>query len=542
MGRYLNPGNAEFASILRDHTYVDKTELIGFINNTFGTTSNRICSTRPRRFGKTFAAQMLAAYYSRGADSKSLFDLLAIANPPHTDPNNLRAQKIASYKKHLNQYDVIFWDISQFISYCVNNIDNVINKIEKSTIRELNIEFPDIPLDDSMAFGERLAYISLQTGRKFFFIIDEWDALFREAPQNEALQKKYILFLRGLFKGNVQQYLQGCYITGILPIKKYGTQSALTDFNEFTMVAPQQLGEFVGFTEKEVKQLCEEHAMDFTEMRRWYDGYHFEETGHIYSPRSVIAAIDNHCCDSYWTATETYESLKTYIELNFDGLQDAITSMLGSVRQPVDVLSFTNDFSSFNNKDDVLTVLVHLGYLGYDRRRAEVYIPNEEIRQEFIRTIKNSNRKSLAKAIELSDKLLKSILRGDEEETACLIEEAHNANTSPTFYNNEQALRSVVVMALFASVDHYHRFEEISAGRGYTDLCFIPKPHSGKPPLLIELKWDKPSTTALNQIKDKQYTDVFKKFGLSGEALAIGISYNTSTGKHNCRIEKVHIS
>ncbi len=542
MGHFLNPGNDGFAAVLKNDVYVDKTELIAFMNRRLGSNKNLVCSTRPRRFGKTFAAMMLSAYYSRGADSSALFENLAIANPPATDPQAVREQKIADYLKHLNQYDVIFLDIVKFTSYCPNNINNTISIIEQRVTEELLEEFPDIVPDDTKSLSEKLAAISRKTGRKFFIIIDEWDALFREAKNNEPLLDQYIKFLRGLFKGaDVASYLKGGYLTGILPIKKYGTQSALTDFSEFTMAKPMQLGEFIGFTEKEVKSLCEARGLDFGEMRRWYDGYHFEKTGHVYNPCSVIDAVESGICDSYWTATETYESLKNYIELNFDGLLTSITDMLGGVRQAIDVLSFKNDLSSIQSRNDVLNLLIHLGYLGYDQKNSQTYIPNEEIRQEFVRTLREGSRRELVKAIELSDKLLKAVLHGDEVEAGLLIGEAHNANTAPTFYNNEQALRSVIVMAFLTAVDHYHRFEEVAGGRGYVDLCFIPHKTSAKPPILVELKWDKAASAAVSQMKEKNYIHVLHQHGLSGEAVLVGVAYNAKTGEHLCHIEKVQI-
>ena len=542
MGHFLNPGNDGFAAVLKNDVYVDKTELIAFMNRRLGSSKNLVCSTRPRRFGKTFAAMMLSAYYSRGADSSALFEKLAIANPPATDPLVVREQKMADYRKHLNQYDVIFWDIVKFTSYCPDDINKVISVINERTTEELQEEFPGLVPNETKSLSEKLSAISRKTGRKFFIIIDEWDALFREAKNNEPLLTEYIRFLRGLFKGaDVAQYLVGCYLTGILPIKKYGTESALTDFSEFTLVKPMQLGEFVGFTEKEVKALCEKRNLNFGEMRRWYDGYHFENVGHVYNPCSVIDAVESGVCDSYWTATETYESLRNYIELNFDGLLTSITDMLGGVRQDIDVLSFKNDLSSIQNRNDVLTLLIHLGYLGYDRKNNQTYIPNEEIRQEFVRTLREGSRRELVKAIELSDKLLKAVLHGDEVEAGLLIGEAHNASTAPTFYNNEQALRSVIIMAFLTAVDHYHRFEEVAGGRGYVDLCFIPHKTSTKPPILVELKWDKPATDAVSQVKEKHYTNVLRQHGLSGEALLVGVTYRTQTGEHLCHIERVQI-
>lgn len=215
----------------------------------------------------------------------------------------------------------------------------------------------------------------------FIFIIDEWDCIFREEPQNMEGQKIYLDFLRDLLKGRT--YVKLAYMTGILPIKKYGTHSALNIFDEFSMTEPKQLAEYVGFTEKEVKNLCSFYQMNFEEARQWYDGYLLGEDTHIYNPKSIVDAMFNQKFTSYWTRTETYEALKVYIDMNFDGLKDSVTAMIGGGKCRVNPEKFQNDMTSLGNRDDVLTLLVHLGYLAYDERSREVFIPNMEIEGEF---------------------------------------------------------------------------------------------------------------------------------------------------------------
>lgn len=297
--------------------------------------------------------------------------------------------------------------------------DICIKEIQKDVIEELKNEFPGAIQSGTENLLKALMQVYSVTKRKFFIIIDEWDALFREAKQDTDIQKEYIQLLRSLFKNNVTpQIIAGAYMTGILPIKKYGTQSALTDFREYTMLEPGPLAPFVGFTQQEVKALSEKYHLDFEQAQKWYDGYVFEQAGHIYSPNSIIEAIQNKNFANYWTQTETYESLMTYMDLNFDGLKDAVIDMIGGMRCKVDVGSFQNDMTSLKSKDDVLTLFVHLGYLAYDRKTREVFIPNEEIREEFIRSIKNGSRKELVKAVELSDKLLSATLKKDEATVA----------------------------------------------------------------------------------------------------------------------------
>lgn len=327
-------------------------------------------------------------------------------------------------------------------------------------------------------------------------------------------------------------------MTGILPIKKYGTQSALTDFREYSMLKPGVLAEFVGFTEKEVYQLCQEYHLDFDETQKWYDGYRFDTIGHVYCPNSIIELISMQAFDSYWTTTETYESLRDYIDLNMDGLKDAIIDMLGGKKHRIDTGTFQNDMTSLSSKDDILTLLVHLGYLAYNFDNKEVFIPNEEVRGEFIRAVKEGRHQELAKAVKISDALLDATLRLNEAAVAEIIQTIHLAEISLQNYNNEQALRYVVLMAYLSCMDHYLRFEEIAGGRGYLDILFLPRKSSSKPALLVELKWNKSAGKAISQIKEKQYGMIMQKYDYTGELLLVGLNYSTKTGKHTCKIER----
>lgn len=374
MGMYLNIGNAGFQSV-RKGLYVDKSRLISFINSTLGTKDKLTCVSRPRRFGKSFATQMLCAYYDKSCDSRNLFCDLEISEDPE-------------FEKFLNQYDVIYLDITWFIS-TEKNVRNTVSYLQEQVIAELCAVYPAVEKESSLPIV--LAKIAGITGRKFIIIIDEWDALFREAKDDTDLQKEYLQLLRGLFKSSLtDKMIEAAYMTGILPIKKYGTQSALTDFREYTMLHPKKLAEYVGFTENEVKNLCQEYGMDFEDAKRWYDGYSFNRVKSVYSPNSVVQAISNEEFGDYWIETETYESLKFYIGLNEDGLKDAIINMLGGGRCRINTRTFQNDMSNIKSKDDVLTLLVHLGYLTYDSAKKEVYIPNQEVADEFKNAVEYS--------------------------------------------------------------------------------------------------------------------------------------------------------
>lgn len=521
MGNYVNPGNAGFTAAVRD-TYVDKTELISFINSTLGTKRKLTCVSRPRRFGKSYAAQMLCAYFDKSCDSSELF-------------KNLKISKDDSYKEHLNQHNVIYLDITWFISI-TGNIKDTVSNLQTKVIEELRALYPAAKHEPTLP--ETIAQINEATGKRFIIIIDEWDALFREAKHDHILQEQYIQLLRGLFKssGQTDKMIEAAYMTGILPIKKYGTQSAMTDFREYTMLQPEPLENFTGFTETEVRNLCEDSILSFSEVREWYDGYILGNNTHIYSPKSVIDALTRNRIGNYWTQSETYESLKIYIDLDTDGLKETIIQMLGGAHIKIDAGTFQNDMTTIKRKDDVLTLLVHLGYLAYDSSAKCVFIPNEEVRQEFVRAVTAGRHQEIAQLIRNSDLLLEQTLCMDEEAVAATIEKVHNTGTAPVFYNNEQALRSTIRFAYISCIDEFMKIEELASGIGYADVVYIPKKGSSMPIPLIELKWNKTTDGAINQIKNKHYPQMFQDYG--GDILLVGINYDVKDKKHTCKIEK----
>lgn len=357
-----------------------------------------------------------------------------------------------------------------------DTIEETVRDLQNDVIYELKETFPGCISENTKSLFKALMQVHAKTGSRFFIIIDKWDALFREAKAHADLHQEYIRLLRSLFKSSqTSQVISGAYMTGILPIKKYGTQSALTDFQEFTMLQPGILAEFTGFTNAEAKSLCEEYGLSFETARTWYDGYFPNTIGHIFCPNSMIEAVLNRRFDCYWTKTETYESLKTYIDFNYDGIKDAVVSLLGGKRCRIDTGTFQNDMTSLSGRDDIFTLLVHLGYLAYDIETGEVFIPNEEIRREFIRAVREGKRPELAKAVRMSDRLLNAVLQMDELNTARMIEEIHETEITPGNYNNEQALLYTVITAFLSSVDDYMRFEELSGGKGYSDILFMPK-------------------------------------------------------------------
>ena len=521
MGIYLNPGNIDFQRAINSEIYVDKSQLIEYTNKKLFTEQQFICVSRPRRFGKSMAANMLTAYYSRGCDSKEMF-------------KNLKISKAGTFKKHLNRYNVIHINMVNFLSES-QNMDEMIEFIEEDLIDELKNEYPDIRYPKRQNLIKIIAAIFSQTNIPFIFIIDEWDCIFREHQNDTDAQKKYLDFLRNLLKD--QSYVALAYMTGILPIKKYGKHSALNMFTEVSMTDPREYAEFTGFTESEVKQLCNEYKMPFDETKRWYDGYNLMGVS-TYNPRSVVMSMTGGYFNNYWTSTETYEALRVYIEMNFDGLKDTIIELLAGQKAVIDTTTFSNDMVTFETKDDVLTLLVHLGYLTYDFYTKEVSIPNYEISEQFASTIKVMGWSEVANSLKLSDELLKSTLNCDAEKVAELIDKAHSDNTSILKYNDENSLSCVISLAYYSARKTYTIERELPAGKGFADLVFRPRKNNSNPAMIVELKYDKSAEGAIEQIKKKKYADCLKDY--SGKILLVGINYNKDTKKHDCVIEKVY--
>lgn len=522
MGVYLNPGNSGFKEKLNTD-YVDKTGLIARINETIETNNKLTCISRPRRFGKSYAVQMLCAYYDKTCDSHELFDQLEIARD-------------GSYEEYIGKYDVILWDMTGVKPYTDHYRRLVPYLIEKLSA-EIREQYPEVAAMDDLT--DALVKVAEITGNKFIILIDEWDAPIRENP---SVQEEYLGFLRSIFKnsGTTSKIFAAAYMTGILPIKKDGSQSAISDFAEFTMIKPRQFGSYVGFVENEVCKLCEEHHVSFDRMKQWYDGYAFRGVGSVYNPNSVMKAIAYDDFDSYWTETSAAEGLMSYISKPYNGMAKTVAELIGGVNVKVNTLGFANDLVTFRSKDDVLTLMIHLGYLAYDSETGTVRIPNEEIRQEFQKAIRTVDHEETVKRLEESDQLFLDTLNRDEEAVAAQIEKIHREETAPLHYNREDSLRSVIKLAYYTYRDHYLQLEELPAGDGYADIVYLPKQGSDWPALVIELKWNRSAEGAIEQIKNRKYPESLQNYG--HDILLVGINYDrdapTGERKHSCRIER----
>ena len=519
MGTYINLGNEGFQRI-RNSEYIDKSGLIAVVNNTLFTEQSLSCISRCRRFGKSMAAKMLCAYYDHSCDSRSLFADLQIASHP-------------SFEEHLNKYPVIYLDISDFVTRYKD--DTIMMHIDEDLREDIGEAYPDIPQregDDLMAF---LIRIAAATGQRFIFIIDEWDAICREFPNGTTAMDQYVNWLRRMFKGgNTANVFAGVYMTGILPIKKYKTESALNNFIEYSMVTPRSLAGFFGFTKDEVRALAEKHGTNYDELEKWYDGYRIGSEQSMFNPNSVMQAVYNQWCESYWASTGAFDAVANYIQMNYEGLKDDIIKMLAGGKVKVNTTKFQNDMSVIRSRDDVLTVLIHLGYLSYDRRTMECNIPNREVAGEMRNAVEQANWTNVIDAIKQSEQLLQATLDGDAEAVVRGVEAAHDEHTSILSYNNENSLACVLSIAYYFARNDYVIHRELPSGKGFADLVLIPRKNVDSPALVLELKYNRDADSAIDQILRKQYPDKVAEY--TGNLLLVGINYDREKKTHECRI------
>ena len=522
MGTYINKGNNAFRDIVT-HEYVDKTSLIPLINATLNSENRYSCVTRCRRFGKSMAVRMLCAYYDKSCDSRELFV-------------GLSAEKDPSFETYLNQYYVICIDMTDFTTKYRNEKD-IVRLIQHDVMEEVLDVFPDTKTKERDDLMDILYGISERTGDRFVMIIDEWDAILREMGTDEQITTSYVDLLRRLFKGSGSNIVfAGAYLTGILPIKKYNTESALNNFCEYSMIDPAYLAACYGFTKDEVQELAKRHNASMEELKQWYDGYSIGRAKSIYNPYSVMKALQRGVCKSYWSTTGAYDSVKTYIQMNFEGLKDDIIRMLAGEHVYVDTTEFQNDMRVVNSKNDVLTVLIHLGYLAYNDEAWECYIPNKEVADEMNNAIKATAWDALAKTIQNSKNLLAATLSGNEQAVAQGIDLAHDEHTSILAYNDENSLACVLTIAYIWAKNEYVIHREYATGKGYADLVMIPRRNVSKPALVIELKFNHSADTAIDQIKQKNYPSKIAEY--TGDILLVGINYDKETKQHTCRIER----
>jgi hypothetical protein len=552
MGIYVNPGKQNYMMSVNSEIYVDKTEMIQYLNTVVNTQQRFVSVSRPRRFGKTMAADMICAYYDREANSRELFEerKLAKCEPVITETRQIR------WDEYLGKFDVIRLVMTDFMDGAASVGDMLQNLTEELT-EDMKNSYPNVHFGENDKLRMVMNKVYAKTGSQFVIVIDEWDAVFRTWKEDENGQKAYLDFLRDLLKD--KPYAALAYMTGILPIKKYGRHSALNMFDEYSMLSPKNLAEYVGFTDDEVRSICDKKDMDYTSMKDWYDGYHISNNPsselipetkqsvvkkiyEIYSPHSVVNAVFFKKIENYWNKTETYEALAEYIRMDYDGLKEAVALLMDGGRLQIDTSTYQNDMTTFHGRDDVLSLLIHLGYLGYDDTTREVFIPNREILDEFKTSTKSNEWVDTFEAFKISQKLLKATWDRDGDEVARLLEKAHDRAANKT-YNDEAALSYAVQYAYYAAQKYYTIIPELDSGKGYADIAFIPSPmYPDKPAMIIELKYDKSARGAISQIKKQSYPDRLEHY--KGNILLIGIDYDKGVSNtaykfkhHRCVIE-----
>ena len=536
MGTYINRGNIEFRDIVQNE-YVDKSSIIPLINYTLNSENRYSCVTRCRRFGKSMAAKMLCAYYDKSCDSRELFA-------------GLKAAADKSFDTYLNKYSVIYLDVTSFTARPELRT-TIVRAIQQEIMYELKETFPDVRYKENSDLMDVLASIHNATGEKFFFIIDEWDAICREFPGRQKLKgdpstitptilDEYVMLLLRLFKTqDSDEVFAGAYLTGILPIKKDNTESALNNFCEYSMIDPAFLASYYGFTEEEVQTLAKRYNVSMESLKMWYDGYKVGKAKSIYNPYSVMKALQRGTCKSYWTTTGAYDSVITYIQMNYDGLKDDIIRMLAGERVYVNTSKFQNDMHIVRSKNDVFTVLIHLGYLAYDDDQRQCYVPNKEVADEFLNAVEDTSWTRLVDTITASQRLLDATLARNEQAVAQAIDLAHDEQTSILSYNDENSLACVLTMAYIWARNEYIIHREYATGKGYADLVMIPRSNVSKSALVIKLKFNHSADTAIDQIKRKEYPSKIAEY--TGDILLVGINYDKETKQHTCQIEQAVI-
>ena len=551
MGNILNPANensfARLAGRKDRYLFVDKSDFIEITNNRFNEDNRFMAVTRPRRFGKTVTAHMLLAYYSREYAGQKIFD-------------NLKIAKAAGYTEHLNMHDVIYIDMNsikdKYISYksdsslYIDGIDDIVDFLQYMVIRDLkeNKDYAEQtssdPLIGKKSLSSALEAIRKHTGEPFIFIMDEWDLIYREYRNEGALQEKFIEFLRGLFKSDSGKACFAlAYLTGILPIKKYNSQSALNGFDEYNMLTPGDYAAYFGFTENEVANIVKSPNCKISrqKLKEWYEGYKIRGVD-IYNPNSVCKAVSRNECISYWSGTSSNEEFVRLINTDFQGIKEDIINLIEGDEVTFSCANFQNDMVTLKDKNDVFSLLVCLGYLGCsetkNQYRKVAYVPNAEIRAVLMDIVREQNWYGRMETIKRSENLLKAVKELDGSTVATIIQDIHNSPAVALLdYNDEESLTYCVMTGLlWSTLDDYSYHREDQAGKGRVDLVYEPITRR-HPLILIEFKYDDSAEEAIKQIKEKEY---FKRYaGQYRNIILVGINYSTRTKDHRCLIEKL---
>lgn len=521
MGIYLNPSNVGFKETLAGKIYVDKTLLISELNKNIDNGNKYICISRPRRFGKTIATNMLCAYYSKGCDSREMF-------------NKLKISKAKNYEEYLNKLNFIAIDVASEYQNAVDK-DKMLDKLTAFVKSEFVKQFPTVDFSATESIADCILRVYAETEERFVIILDEYDCLVRD-HFGTHLFAGYLEFLNGLFKSNtLRPAIALAYITGILPVVRDRVQSKLNNFREYTILDAYELTEYTGFTEKEVKPLCKKYKIDFEKVKKHYDGY--GQNGYeIYNPESVVMCMTTKKFGNFWSKTSTYAVITDRLKHNYKGAKEDIIKMLSGESVKVNVTSFLNTMTDFVTKDDVFTYLIHLGYLAYNNEDETCHIPNFEVRKEWNNAISAMPDYSQTdEIIKASEELLNQTIAKNADAVAKALDTTHIHVTSNRSYNNEDALASAIYLAYVHALNEYTVIKEMTAGKGFADVVFIPA-FTDKPAMVIELKRNGTTESAIKQIKERQYFEPLKLY--KGRLLLVGINYDEKKQKHTCKIEE----
>jgi len=538
MGNYLNSMDAYtmFLKVCNSPYFCDKTRILNEIIPRIETTENYICITRPRRFGKTIMANMLASYFSKGCETGALFDKLKIADSKR-------------YKQHLNKHSVIFISFNEIPRHC-KCYEDYIDRIEGKLIKDLTEAYPDVEIDQNDAVWDVLKSIyNADHTARFIFILDEWDYIFHRDFVTDADKLSYVEFLSNLLKG--KPYVSLAYMTGILPIAKYSSGSELNMFLEYTMASEEMFSEYFGFTESEVDELYDRYfSIQHTpkvarnELRLWYDGYHTQSGERVYNPRSVVASLTNNNLGNYWTSSGPYDEIFYYIEHNIGEVRDELALMVSGIPVPAQIKEYAATSMRLKTKGEIFSAMVVYGFLSYDN--GYVSIPNKELMEKFDdMLLKEPSLGYIYQLAKESEKMLKATLAGDTDTMQRILEFAHNTEIPLLSYSNEADLTAVVNLVYLAARDYYRIEREDKAGVGYVDFIFYPEVDMEADCIILELKVNHTAEEAIQQIKDKQYSIRFapklgEKDKYKGRILAVGIAYDKETKKHQCKVEILH--
>ncbi len=525
MGIYVNPNNIAFLRSLNSEPYIDKSGLISVLNQNVNTNHANICVSRPRRFGKSMAVDMAVAYYSKGCDSRNLFERLEIS-------------KTKDWDKNLNKFNVIRIDVGSFFSSGLSISDSV-KDMEQTLLDDIRREFPELINKNTASLNTAINEVYSAIQESFIVFIDEYDLPIREGGTLADL-KDYLEFLCRLFKYSpTSDAIALAYLTGILPPIADRVESKLNNFKQFSILTPKNMAPYFGFTSSEVKQLCEQYGLSYDECCRWYDGYKLyidKEYTDVFNPQAVAEAIRDGECNSYWPETASYLPVSEQIDRNANGIQEAIVQMITKESVPVDVSGFLNSLDKIETRDEILTYLIHLGYLSYDAQNRTCTIPNLEIQKRWKLIVSRArNYAKVNEVLALSDQLLKDTIALKTDKVAEGLRNAHARIGTILTYNNEATLQCAIYLAYFAAIEYYTILKETPVGEGIADLIFLPYVPN-KPAIVIELKVDQTTDVALKQIDDKHYTQPLE--GYHGKLLKVAVNYDRKSKIHQCEIRE----